>query len=384
VASRPGTPNHQRHGQATYQQEDCPLIERREHALLAATDAKRQNNNTTCAFIVSLDTEADNEWGPAAVPTYTSIGVLPKFQSLCDRYGVKPTYLVTHDVAADRTALTILRQLAKHAKCEIGAHMHGWRTPPFYPPLDSGECCHPYLYDYPRDMQAEKVLNLTQHLEQVFQTPMTSHRAGRWGIDAYGLDLLEANHYIVDSSVTPFRSWVHQQGGPGGKGGPSFLRAPTRPYRPAANAVERPGQRGILEVPISARVLGLLVRVYGRRELASLLNDEGFAQRNVRRACRRLGLAELVTLNPAVHQIGSITSLCRQLISQGEPVINMAFHSSELIAGGSPEIRNVADQERVWEVLDRFFALISDFPSVKKQTLSEYARQYGETVQTPE
>jgi len=98
---------------------------------------------------------------------------------------------------------------------------------------------------------------------------------------------------------------------------------------------------------------------------------------------RKLRLAELVTLTPAVHQIGSITSLCRQLISQGEPVINMAFHSSELIAGGSPDIRNVADQERVWEVLGRFFALISDFPSVTKQTLSEYARQYQETGPNP-
>jgi len=359
------------------------LIARREDALLAATNANCQNSSTTCAFIVSVDTEADNEWGRAAVPTYASIAVLPKFQSLCDRYGVKPTYLVTYDVAADRTALTILRKFAEHGKCEIGAHMHGWRTPPFYPPLDSGDCWRPYLYDYPRGMQAEKVLNLTQHLEHTFQAPITSHRAGRWGIDAYGLDLLEANHYIVDSSVTPFRSWVHQQGGPGGKGGPSFLRAPTRPYRPATNAVERPGQRGILEVPISARVLGLLARVYGRRKLASLLNGEGFAQRNVRRACRRLGLAELVTLNPAAHQIGSITSLCRQLISEGEPAINTAFHSSELIVGGSPEIRNTADQQRVWQVLDALFALISDYPSLTKQTLSEYARQYQATSPNP-
>lgn len=337
---------------------------------------KTADSRDTTAFIVTVDTEADSEWTSGAAPTYENIRALPAFQELCDRYGVRPTYLVTYDVAAHNSSLAVLQDLAQDGNCEIGAHMHGWRTPPLYPSLDNDKPCHPYLYEYPLNVQAEKFETLTDYLEQVFRMKMTSHRAGRWGIDAYGMSLLEARGYRVDSSVTPFRSWTHKKGTPDGNGGPSFLRAPTRPYYPAVDDIQKPGTRNILEVPVSIRVLDIWLKTDLSKMLAGLFSGDQFAKRKLRNILRKLRLAEVVSLNPAESMSRDMILLCRKLIAESEPAVNMAFHSSELIAGGSPTVVSSSDQERVWRSLDQIFACIADCPDVQKQTLTQYAKQH--------
>jgi len=327
-----------------------------------------------------VDTEADDEWarrGGAA--TYDNIRALPAFRELCDRYGVLPTYLVTYDVAADRDGLTVLQELLQDGNCEIGAHTHGWRTPPFYTPFDSDNFCYPYLYEYPREVQAQKVTTLTDYLEQLFQKKMTAHRAGRWGIDGYGISLLEANEYKVDTSVTPFCSWTHHKGSPYGVGGPDFLRAPCRPYCPASDDAQAPGGGKVLEVPVSVRVLSSLLRVDCGRGLAPLLGGGGFRRWVVRNILRKLRIAELISLNPVVNASEDMILLCHELIREREPVLNMAVHSSELIAGGSPAVTNRSEQEQVWEALGKVFARICEYSHVQKQTLTEYARQYEQS-----
>ena len=339
-------------------------------------DARTARAEASTAFVVTVDTEADNEWEQQAEPTYENIRALPAFQELCDGYAVRPTYLVTYDVAADKDSLSVLRELLQDGNCEIGAHTHGWRTPPFYPPLDSDTLCHAYLYEYPPNLHADKVVTLTDHLEQVFQVKMTSHRAGRWGLDTYTLSLLEVNGYTVDTSVTPFRSWTHNKGDPAGRGGPDFLDAPHRPYYPASDDVCRRGNSKIREVPISIRIFSPVLGVNWGRRLARLFSGDGFARRAVRAVVRRLGVAELVSLNPATNTSRNIIRLVTELIHQNEPVLNMAFHSSELIAGGSPSVVGSGDEERVWGALEDVFACVSEYDSIRKQTLTEYARQY--------
>ena len=58
---------------------------------------------------------------------------LPALQALCDEYGVRPTYLVTHEMATRPESAPILRGLARSGRCEIGAHLHPWSSPPFRP-----------------------------------------------------------------------------------------------------------------------------------------------------------------------------------------------------------------------------------------------------------
>ena len=82
--------------------------------------------------LLGVDTEADNQWDAAARenPTMRNIAELPRLQSLCDEYGVRPTYVVTYEVATDPESRAVLGNLAATGRSEIGTHHHPWTTPP--------------------------------------------------------------------------------------------------------------------------------------------------------------------------------------------------------------------------------------------------------------
>ncbi len=52
-------------------------------------------------LIVTVDTEADYQWRRAKDVTTENILYLRPFQELCARFGVRPTYLVTSEIALD-------------------------------------------------------------------------------------------------------------------------------------------------------------------------------------------------------------------------------------------------------------------------------------------
>ena len=61
----------------------------------------------------------------------------------------------------------------------------------------------------------EKVKVLTRELEDTFNTPIVSHRAGRWSFNAAYARILVDYGYRVDCSVTPHVSWASILGDPG-------------------------------------------------------------------------------------------------------------------------------------------------------------------------
>lgn len=301
------------------------------------------------SFVITVDVEADNEWEfTDAPPTYRGITALPRLQRLCDRYQVQPTYLVTFDVACDPDSAKILRELAADGRCEIGAHMHPWRTPPFYPELDCDTGYRPYLYDYPEEIQAQKMATLTRCLEDVFQRPITSHRAGRWGIDAFGCDLLEEHGYVVDTSVTPLLNRRRQSGFVGGSAGPDYLNAPSAPYHPSRDDVSVPGGRKLLEIPTSVgSVCPVIGRVW-RESLVRRLGGAGFAGEAAMRLLQKMKVLRVVSLNPAHSGQRDMHTIVERGTAIRNPVVNMAFHSSELVSGASPSVMTEADVSRVW------------------------------------
>jgi hypothetical protein len=48
-------------------------------------------------------------------------------------------------------------------------------------------------------------------------------------------------------------------------------------------------------------------------------------------------------------------ALARQLVGRGEVVLNMLFHSSEAIVGGSPYNRTQGELDAFFDRLERFF-----------------------------
>src|SRR5438309_1714576 len=82
---------------------------------------------------ITVDTEEEWDWS-SGFPT-TGYGVdniqaLPRFQDLCDRYGMAVTYFTAYSVIYDAAARKVMQELAARPNVEIGLHIHPWNTPP--------------------------------------------------------------------------------------------------------------------------------------------------------------------------------------------------------------------------------------------------------------
>lgn len=250
---------------------------------------------------VTIDVEPDNVWAEYNSRSLSNIGGLPRFQDLCSRYGVRPTYLVTYSVANDKQSCRLLEELLKTGVCEIGAHPHMWEIPPRHG-LDSGPTPANL---YPAVVVEEKLACLTQVLRARFG-PVVSHRAGRWGFAVEHAGVLAGLGYTVDTSMTPGIDWSET-------GAPDFRNASLVP-------LDLLGGR-IMEVPCTVR---------------PALFSQGFARlRLVATALRRAGVGERWLRCRPGQAPKDLVRISRWGL-RNLNFLNVMTHSSELFAGTSP------------------------------------------------
>ena len=73
-----------------------------------------------------------------------------------------------------------------------------------------------------------------------------------------------------------------------------------------------------------------------------------------RRVLRKLGVARLDWLRPSYSSFDQMCALARRLTADGVRALNIIFHSSEAIVGGSPYNRSQAELDAFLDRLDRF------------------------------
>jgi hypothetical protein len=312
------------------------------------------------ALLVGIDTEGDNQWDPAArrQQSFENIYALERLHERFARAGVRPTYLITHPVASDPRSAEVLRRLANGGDCEIGAHHHAWETPPC-DPADIDR--HPYALSLPLNQFDDQLASLTTAVEQAVGRRPRSYRSGRFGFSAAHVSSLEQQGYEVESSVAPLLYEAH-------KGGPDFVDAPVAPYFVSYDNAARAGSSRLLELPVSAalnrRVPGWLERGYGRAPWPY----------TTKRLVRLARIAHVRWLRPSYSSAEDMIALARQLTERGVPLLNLIFHSSEAIVGGSPYNRTDAELSRFFDRLQRFLeAALKDMAAVP-MTFSEYRR----------
>ena len=301
----------------------------------------------TRAALVTIDVEPDNVWTDTYSRTMRNIPALIRFQALCDRHGIRPTYLITWSVASDPSAARVIEQLLATGRCEVGAHSHMWETPPLEP-ADSDGIAHVGSF-YAAASQEAKLGVLTETIRVRFGAP-TSHRAGRFGIDQRQARVLARLGYEVDSSVAPGFDMSTT-------GAPDFSEAGQRPSvlarGPAAVLKEVPctTHRGVLPRPVRSNAL---LRRLGQRIGAGPRMLRAFPRTSVRR---------LTSLSAwATRRFG---------------FVNLMTHSSELEAGTSPYWPSATDVARHWAALDVLFGAWAALGTTP-MTLSEYARSLDE------
>ena len=291
--------------------------------------------------LLGVDTEADDQWSAAGRDKLAlrNIAELPRLQKLCDQYGVRPTYLVTYEVAKDPESRSVLRGLAREGRCEIGSHHHPWTTPP---PSDG----HLFPLNLNLEQFRSQLRALTEAVGEVTGESPVSYRSGRNGFAGSHVEALESEAYTVDSSVDPFFNERT-------KGGPSFAGARLEPYFVSGEDPRRAGASRLLEIPVTS---ALNRRLPHRLEAAYADFTPAYT---FRRVLRLLRIVRPIWLRPSYSKTEDMLWLADHLLKAKMPVANIIFHSSELIPGGSPYNSTEEDVETFYENLStllRFFA----------------------------
>jgi peptidoglycan/xylan/chitin deacetylase (PgdA/CDA1 family) len=314
-------------------------------------------------LLVGIDTEGDNQWDARARAhqAFENIHALPQLHARFERHGVRPTYVVTYPVATDARSIEILHFLLLRGTCEIGAHHHAWETPPCSP---DDVKRHPYALQLPLAQFEAQLQALTDAIARATGERPVTYRSGRFGFAAEHTAPLERLGYLVDSSVTPLFYEAH-------KGGPDFVDAPLAPYFLSYDQATRPGTSQVIELPVSAalnrRVPAWIERVYGRAPWPY----------TTKRVLRLARIAKVRWLRPSYHSADEMIDLARQLLGRGAPILNLIFHSSEAIVGGSPYNKTDGELSAFFERLERFLRVATTDLGAESMTFSEFANRWS-------
>ncbi len=321
-------------------------------------------NHQRPAFLITIDTEGDNLWDAAAPLTTHNARFLPRFQQLCERFGLRPTWLTNYEMSQSPEYTDFAGDLLRRSAGEIGMHLHAWDSPPLTDLTGDDKKHGTYLIEYPRTVMREKIRLMTETLEGKFNRKMTSHRAGRWALNEVYVQLLIDEGYQVDCSVTPHIDWSAHKGSPTGSGGSDYTRFSQRPYYLNPQAISQTGDSSLLEVPLSVI----------RPPLAGLNRVVARGPRIVRRITRKC-FPPLTWLRPDGKNLGPMLGILRHALRNGWPCVEMMLHSSELMPGGSPTFSSSREIERLYEHLEVLFSIASK--SFDGATLSEFGRRWS-------
>lgn len=311
------------------------------------------------SFLITIDAEGDNLWAnPKEITTKNSF-FLPRFQDICERYNFKPTWLTNFEMAADPFYVEFAKDVIKRGQGEVGMHLHAWNTPPIESLTENDARYAPYLIEYPEKLLREKIVFMSQFLEDTFSIQMRSHRAGRWAFNEKYAAILSELGFWVDCSVTPLVNWKFTLGDPNGKGGTDYSNFPNKAYFIDPNDISLEGNSDLLQVPMST--------AYRHGAIINNIRKGIDKIRGKKRPIR------VRWLRPTGNNLKPMVQIAKSHLNNGSDYLEFMLHSSEFMPGGSPTFKTGEDIEKLYGELEFFFSWVSQFTT--GATLSEYYLQ---------
>lgn len=321
-------------------------------------------------FVFTIDTAADNLWDTGRELTLENVRTIPRLQNLCEKYNIRPTYLVTSEICEDSFAREMFLDYLENDQAEVGALLHPWTTPPFFnrEGYRYNDVKHAFPNELPDDIVANKLRYLTDQIRTTFGTRPTSFRAGRFGFSENLARMLMNNEFMVDSSVTPYINWSGYTGIPGMKGGPDYISKKSYPYTYTYQG------NSLLEIPVTVLPTRFPLNKNNR------FTEYYFKNVNNNTLLKSLQSIffryQPLWLRPYPWMtIGMLDEVLREAINKKVPYLVMVLFSGELSPGCSIYRPDNNATESLFELLENFFILITYY-DISSVTLTEAARKY--------
>ena len=284
-------------------------------------------------FCITIDVEPDCSvnWRRSDPLTFVNIetGIDDILHPLLINHGIRPTYLISPEVLKHRQSVEILKALKD---CELGTHLHSeYIAPDLKHENPAGTRSSEFPCNLSDESELGKISSITELFNKCFGYNPKSYRAARFGADSDTLKWLVKLGYNVDTSVTPHINWQS-------KGGPDFTGCPEQPYWIQ--------EHKLLEVPVT---------IGGKRFL--LLPDKWYCYKWLR--------PSIMSRFEMKRLIDKFTAKNQALI-----VLNMMFHSVEIIPKASPYVRGRISQVRFLKKLKSVFEYLKNL-DFESRTLAE-------------
>ena len=296
-----------------------------------------RTSSQTPILLVVVDTEEEFDWFAPFDRARTSVAHMRDahaFQVVCDAFGIRPVYAVTYPIATQADGVAALREIHASNRCEIGAHLHPWVTPPLEEEVNARNS---YPGNLPRDLERRKIEVLARAIEENLGVRPRSYKSGRYGFGPNTADALAELGFRVDLSPLPAFDLSED-------GGPDWTDATPEPrwLRP-----------GLLTVPATSAFVG-----FARSkapELHRLAHSAPLAWVRAPSLLSRTGALERLMLSPEGFLPDHHVRLTRSLLDQGVRVFSFTLHSPSLRPGCTPYVRTERDREKFLDACRRYF-----------------------------
>ena len=286
-------------------------------------------------FLITIDTEADNQWNLEQDCTTKNVDFLPRFQELAEKYNYKPVWLTTFEMANNDNFVEYFKNKQDNNLCEIGMHLHAWNNPP-QSDLDNKHGSRSYLIEYSKEIMDAKIKKLDELLTKKFLKKPVSHRAGRWATNADYFDLLKKYNYKIDCSMTPGVNWSKSKGVTD-IGGSDYSDVQYKPFYI---------NDSLLEIPVTIKK----IRTF---EIKDFLNFKRLI-----RSIEFFLIGRNQWVRPDKYLSSKGIKKVIDICNTNNEYIMFMLHSSELMPGGNPSFKSEQDIEKLYSLIDNIFQYV--------------------------
>jgi len=310
-------------------------------------------------LVTVVSTEEEFDWNGPFRRENTGVEAarhLHHGQAVFDAAGVAPTYVVDFPIATTAASVEVLRAVHDAGRCEIGAHLHPWVTPPHE---ESVGVRNSFSGNLPAELERRKLEVLCDAIERSFGVRPRTYQAGRYGLGAATAAALEALGFDVDASASPGFDYSRD-------GGPDFSAMSCDPFWFGE-------RRPLLALPMTGGIVGALPA--GRVEVYRTLATPGLRWTHALGALARLRLLERLRLSPEGVDFGALRRLVKALLDDGVRVFVLGLHSPTFLPGSTPYVRDERELQEFLGRLRRFYDLFLGELGGRPLTASQARRE---------